>query len=283
MSDKEEQKREQNRVSPPDDGDNFKLFFKVLSDSNGDDVLLDSALETYSPQISVLESKGKDLLETIGEGAKKFFKKDKDAAAPDYLNPTNAVPTTTNEAIEHQLKRKSSNAADVVFRPQAQSVEKNSSFFKDVKYNVSIDEFNAMKKFTPEIDAGATVDYFDKSVGLKYKQTGNGGYTTFKGTLEYEPFDSTVRVTSSYHMPNCSIDGGVYLNKDNPGISAGYSQKINPKSYLRANASLFKSDAAFEVNYNKELKDGSHLSVGGYGSTYYKEAGVRLRWNFYGN
>ena len=62
MSDKEEQKREQNRVSPPDDGDNFKLFFKVLSDSNGDDVLLDSALETYSPQISVLESKGKYLL-----------------------------------------------------------------------------------------------------------------------------------------------------------------------------------------------------------------------------
>ncbi len=283
MSDEDNKVNSQREnVSTPDDGDNFKMFFKVLSRTNGDDMIIDSALETYSPQISVLETKGKDLLETIGDGAKKIFHK-KDAAAPDYLNPANTVPTTTDAAVEHQIKRKSNSAADVVFRPETPSVEKKSSFLKDVKYDVSVDEFNAMKKITPTIEAGTAVDYFDKSVGLQYRQTGNGGYTTFHGKVEYEPFDNSLQVSSSYRMPQHSVDASLYLNKENPGVSAGYSHKVNKDSYLRASASWFKSDAAFEVNYNTKFKDGSHLSVGGYGSTYYKEAGVRLRWNFYGN
>ena len=55
------------------------------------------------------------------------------------MNPAGTVPTTTDEAVEHQLKRKVNTAADVVFRPEVPSVEKKSTFFKDVNYDVSID------------------------------------------------------------------------------------------------------------------------------------------------
>ena len=282
MSDDNNKLNEQNnRPSPPDDGDNFKLFFKVMSANDGDDMLLDAAAESYSTELGILERRGQDILETLEKGAKKIFNKDK-AVAPDYLNPAGTVPTTTPEAVEHQIKKKGNTAADVVFRPETPSVEKKSTFFKDVKYDVSIDEFSAMKKITPTAEAGTVVDYFDKSVGLKYQQKSPGGYTTFKGEVEYEPFDNTLQVSSSYTVPQHSIDGRVYLNKENPGVSAGYSQRINKNTYLRANASWFKSDTAFEVSYKSKLKDNSYLSVGAYGSTYHKETGVRLRWNFYG-
>ncbi len=270
-----------NRQSLPDDGDNFKMFFRVMSDNDGDDMLLDAAVDSYSTEIGILERRGKDILDTLEKGAKKLFNKKK-AVAPDYLNPAGTVPTTTPEAVEHQIKKKGNSAADAVFRPETPSVEKKSSFFKDVKYDVSVDEFSAMKKITPTAEAGTVVDYFDKSIGLKYENKSPGGYTTFKSELEYEPFDNTLQVSSSYSMPNSSVDGRVYLNKDNPGVSAGYSQRINKNSYLRANVSCFKSDAAFEVSYKSKLKDNSYLSVGAYGSTYHKETGVRLRWNFYG-
>lgn len=280
MSDREKETN-QNNIQSPDTGDNFKIFFKVLSHSDGDDMIIDSALDAYSPQISVLETKGKDLLETIGDGAKRLFDKD-NAFGPDYLNPSNTTPTTTNEAIEHQIKKKSDSAANAVFRPDVPSVEKKSSFFKGVKYDVSVDEFSAMKKISPTVQAGAVVDYFDKSVGLKYKKTTPGGFTTFRGEVEYEPFDSTVQVYTRYDVPMNSVSARLYLNENNPGISAGYSKQINKKSDFSANASWFKSDAAFEANYRTKLKDDSYLSVGAYGSTHYKEAGVRLSWNFYG-
>ncbi len=274
--------REKKEFNKPNNGDNFKAFFDVLSDKNGDDMLVDAAMKSYSDELSSLEKQGRDVLEVVGDSAKKLFSKKK-AVAPDYLNETNTAPVLTNEAVEHQIKRKTNTAADAVFRPETPSVQKKSTFFKDLKYDVSLDEFDVIKKFSPSFECGTSVDYFDKSVGLKVKNSTNGGRTTFKGAVEYEPFDNTLQMSSRYEMPKSSFDARAYLNKDNPGLSVGYSQQIDKNSCVRANASWFKSDAAFEVDYRSKLKDNSYLSVGAYGSTTYKEVGVRLKWNFYGH
>ena len=279
--DQKDSKNQQTNISQPSNGDNFKMFFRVMSDNNGDDMLLDAAMDSYSSELSLLERRGQDILETIGDGAKRLFSKKK-AAAPDYLNPTGAVPTTSAEQLEHQIKRKSSSAADAVFRPESPSVEKKSTFLKDVTYDVSVARFSAMKEITPTFQAGTVVDYFDKSVGLRCQNSTNGGHTVLKGEIEYEPFDNTVKISSSYNMPKSYIDGRVYLNKDNPGVSAGYTKQISDKACFRANASWFKSDAAFEVSYKAKLKDASYFSVGAYGSTYHNEIGVRMQWNFHG-
>ena len=275
-------KHNSSNVSPPDVGDNFKMFLRVLDDNDGDDIMLDAALDSYSTELDILERRGLDILETIGNGAKKLFGKKK-AVAPDYLNPAGTVPTTTDEAVEHQLKRKVNTAADVVFRPEVPSVEKKSTFFKDVNYDVSIDKFSAMKKLTPNLEAGTVVDYFDKAIGVQLKKSPDGSYTTLKGSIEYEPFDNTLQIKSSYHMPLNSIEAKVYLNKGNPGAAAEFSKQISKKTYIKANASWFKSDAAFEIDYKTKLKDDSYITIGAYGSTYYKETGMRFRWNFYGN
>ena len=100
--------REKKEFNKPNNGDNFKAFFDVLSDKNGDDMLVDAAMKTYSDELSSLEKQGRDVLEVVGDGAKKLFSKKK-AVAPDYLNETNTAPVLTNEAVEHQIKRNQNN------------------------------------------------------------------------------------------------------------------------------------------------------------------------------
>ena len=65
-------KQNNSNVSPPDVGDNFKMFLRVLDDNDGDDIMLDAALDSYSSELDILERRGLDILETIGNGAKKL-------------------------------------------------------------------------------------------------------------------------------------------------------------------------------------------------------------------
>lgn len=274
---------EHNIVQPQlSSSENFKLFCRVLSRTDSDDLIFDNAQSAFSGELRFLEREGRDFLEVVGEKAKNLFSSSKEKAfEPDYLNRTNSLPTLTNESVEHQMKRKSNTAADALFRPELRTVEKKSQFFNDVKYDVSLDKFYTRKKISPTLEGGTVIDYFDKSVGLQFQHKSMSQRTSFKGAVEYEPFDNTLKISGRYREPDSTIDGKFYLNEGNPGVSAGYSKQLSPKARFRVGASFFKSDAAFDIDYKTKLKDNSHLSIGAYGSTYYKEAGIKGKWNFY--
>ena len=52
---------------------------------------------------------------------------------------------------------------------------------------------------------------------------------------------------------------------------------LTSKSSVSAGISVFQSDAAFNINYNKTFADKTKMSLGAYGSTANKEVGVTAR------
>ena len=234
-------------------------FLETAQDNNVDDALLEAPVVKRT--LHNLENFGKDL----GESAEKILKRPP-------VKPAGPTPTYKESAF---VKPKSEGTLYNVTNREDKLpiVTKASKFIKDASYGI--------RGLTASAKYKDYSLYAGEKVGLGWSK--EQGATTSNIKAEYNVGNGKTKIEYSRKNPINSYNISLFNQDGNNGISAGYSQKINPKSYLRANASLFKSDAAFEVNYNKELKDGSHLSVGGYGSTYYKEAGVRLRWNFYGN
>ena len=150
----------------------------------------------------------------------------------------------------------------------------------NIEIRQSTNSVEANKEIGNNLKLGTNIDVFDKSIGANLEKTYNNGSVKIKGGIEYEPLDNAAKMSLNYSAPNNSIYGSAYLNKENPGVNAGYYNKINKHSSLGASVSIFKDDAAFNANYKKTFKDNTNLTMGVYGSTRNKEIGVTARIGF---
>lgn len=128
---------------------------------------------------------------------------------------------------------------------------------------------------------GLYFDYFDQELGLHLTNTGSNTEYTLKGEVGYELSDDCLNVAVSYKDKILALSGKFYLDKGNPGVVAKYTHQIDKNNKINMNAAYFKDDAAFEINLRTQLPDKSKLSIGAYGSTGYKQVGVRACWSFY--
>ena len=260
----------------PNDHERFDVFLDIINNSDSDKVILESAEKEYSKEIKTITKGAEDFAKDAWE--KITSRKSFDTRV---TNPTHSTPTFIDQQIESNIKDKKPSAVNAVMRPELPKVEKKSEFFKDVKYYVSLDEVEAKKKLNNNLTLGSSIDIFDKSIGTSLeKQYGNGDIR-LKGQVEYRPFDNSCCLNVNYSTPQKNIYGNVDLNKDNPGVNAGYYNRINKRTFLGINAGIYKDDAAFEVNYKKQfINDKSNLTMGFFGSTRYKEIGLRARIGF---
>lgn len=253
----------------------IEKFVNTLKDTDADRVILRTTEEKYATQIT-------NVTETAQETATMLWDKvrGKKSFNVNKTNPTNSTPTLLNEQIEANIKEKTPNAVNTVMRPDLPGVQKKSNFFKGVSYDVSLDSVEANKEIGNNLKLGTNIDVFDKSIGANLEKSYNNGSVKIKGDIEYEPLDNAAKMSLNYSAPNNSIYGSAYLNKENPGVNAGYYNKINKHSSLGASVSIFKDDAAFNANYKKTFKDNTNLTMGVYGSTRNKEIGVTARIGF---
>lgn len=262
MADKDTQRMEENQ-------DDLKTFLNVLSSNDNNYQIINKTPELFSKETTHLDKIGKSYLEKIGEAA---FYEITDKKAP--------APTLNTELTEFQYRKDSHSASGEIFKPQFSTKEKNSSFFKDIKYKTSIDKFSVVKEFPNQTETSTYGNWFDKSVGVQLKQQ-NKDKSYIKYNTEYELLNNTVNIGVSYYEPSFSIGGKVYLDDGNPGVSAKFAKKFDTDNYLHINAAYFKEDAAFNVNYSKTTKDNTRITLGGYGSTLFKEVGVYGKLYFY--
>lgn len=244
------------------------LFCDILKRTNSDDVLLKAAENSYESEIKNVEEKAVD----IAEGVLKKLK-------PIKKNEKHTTPTLIDEKVEDNVRKTTPDATSTAMRPNFPVVEKTSKFFKDLKYDISLDGVEATRNLNNNFSVSTNLDVFDKMVGANIEKKYND-YAKFKAGIEYEPFHNSGKLKAEYSTRMSNLYGNVYLNKDNPGVNAGYNKKINKNTSLSTNVSVFKEDAAFAATYNRVLKDKSELSLGAYGSTKYKEIGVTARIGF---
>lgn len=247
--------------------DKLDLFYKVLKENDGDDQILDAVQEQYQGEINTVERKAEDIGEMV---LKKII--------PDKEKPE-SVPTLTTERIEDNVRRTTPDATATAMRPSFPVIKQTSRFFKDLKYDVSLDGVEATHRLGNCMSLSSNLDVFDKMVGFNFEREYNS-QVRFKTGVEYEPFHNSGKLKASYSTRDLNVYGNVYLNKDNPGINAGYSRRINFNSSFSTSVGIFKEDAAIYANYNKQFQDKSQLSVGAYGSTKYKEIGLTARLGF---
>ncbi len=247
--------------------DKVDLFYKVLKDTDSDDKILRAAEYQYKPQINTIERKAEDLGEEILERIK-----------PKKKSEDN-VPTLTIERIENNVKKTVPDATSTAMRPKFPVVKQTSKFFKELDYDVSLDGVEATHQIKDGLSVSSNVDVFDKMVGFNVKKQYNP-QVSFSAGAEYEPFHNSGKLKASYNTNYYNVYGNMYLNKDNPGLNAGYSRRINFNSSFSTSVSVFKDDAALYANYNKRFMDNSQLSLGAYASTKYKEIGFTGRIGF---
>lgn len=253
----------------------LKLFLKAIEDTDSDKVLIKAAESQYSSEIETVKTKAEDLVETAGNklrGSKGFNEK--------KLNPTGTAPTLVTEQIESNIKDRTPNAENTVMRPNLPGVSKNSTFFKGMSYDVSLDEIEATKKLGNGLNVGANIDVFDKSIGAGIEKNYNNGKVQLKGGVEYQPLDKAGKLKMDYTTSQSAISGTVYLNKENSGINANYFNKLSKTSEVGASVSVFQHDTAFRADYKKTFKDKSTLTMGLYGTTKSREIGVSARIGF---
>ena len=101
-------------------------------------------------------------------------------------------------------------------RPSFPVVRQTSRFFKDLKYDVSLDGVEATHQLENGMSLSSNLDVFDKMVGFNFEKEYNT-QARFKTGLEYEPFHNSGKLKASYSTRDLNIYGNVYLNKDNPG------------------------------------------------------------------
>ncbi len=256
----------------PGEEEEFKRFIKILSYGDNDKILLNSTKDAFAKEIEVLKNTGENLAEKIKDTAEKIITPGKDK------NIIVTAPIQTIDGIENRLMNTETDGAGTVMRPKTPVVEKKSSFFKKLKYDVSLSDISIRRQLKPDLNLYSNIDFFDKITTQNIEKS--GPYTKFSAGVGYAPFNNMVKIDLQYNMPRRFLRSRIYLRKGNPGINAEYAEKLSKDETLNFKGSVFKSDAAFEFEYRKKLDEIRNISIGTYGSTKYKETGVYGRIGF---
>lgn len=246
----------------PGEDNEFEKAYKLARATDSDDVFFNTLEKAYANQIDFLKGLPEDLYVKLTQ--KKEPKK------PD------AVSTLASEQVEDNVRNTTPDAMSTVMRPEFKTTEK-ASLLSDLKYHISLNKVKAEKKLNKDESVYAVTDFFDKSVGLEYEKKQEG--VIWKTGLEYDPFDSSTKLTTNYSYAKRSYKASIYADKDNYGVNLGYSCKATKDSKFVINTSLFKSDSAARLEYRKQMNNGDNIGVGAYWSSKYKEAGVTFRWS----
>ncbi len=258
----------------PGGDEELKKFIKVLSYQDNDKILINSAKASFADELEVLKNTGEHLADKVKDAAERIITPAKSSNIPKQ------APIQTIDGIENRLMNKSPDAAGTVLRPRTPVVDKKSSFFSELKYDISLSDITIKRDLGKGLKFKSNIDFFDKITTQNIEKTGTGGYTRFSAGVGYAPFNKLAKIDLQYSMPQRFIRSRIYLRKENPGINAEYGEQIGKDQTLNFKGSLFKSDAAFEIEYRKKLDDTRNLSIGAYGSSKYKETGIYGRIGF---
>ncbi len=250
---------------PEPNENKLNMFIDAISYKDNDKKIIKSIHTEFADEIKLLKDKGEDLLDKVN-----------DIISPQKTD-YGTTPVITQDRIENGLMSTSADAVNTVFQPRTPVVEKKSAFFDDVKYKIRGTELSAYKKLNKSTNLNTKVDFFDKTIELNIKKSPEGSSSYLSTGAGYNPFSNTLKLNVSYSEPLVSFTGRAYLRENNPGISGNCNYKINKNSSLNINAAAFKSDMAFDMEYNKKLDTQRTFSIGAYGSTQYKEVGIYAR------
>lgn len=263
----------------PDGDDVLRLFKNAMSYRNNRRVLIDAAKSEYAKELEVLQDKGEDIVDKLKVTAKKIVK-GKDEQKPKKPETEQTAPVLAAERYEKSFMNMNIDAAGSVMRPNAPVIHKKSSFFKNIKYDISVSNIVSSNDIGNNMVFVRDLDFFDKTLTLNLQKTGSTGKTQFSAGAGYNAFKNRLKVDVRYDMPQQYVRGRVYLEKNNPGINAEYVKELPKDGKLNINGGVFKEDAAFQVEYNTKLDKDSRLIIGAYGTTKYKETGVYGRLEF---
>lgn len=256
----------------------LRLFKNAMSYNDSRRVLINSAKSEYSDELSMLQEKGESIADRLKDVARNVLKGEKDEYTPKSTKGT--TPTISQERYEDNFMNTNIDAQRTVMRPKPPVVEKKSSFFKNVKYDVSVSNIVSKRQIGHNTVLSRDLDFFDKTATLNIQKIGKGDYTKLSAGAGYNFFKKRVKIDAHYTMPNHFIRGRIYIEKDNPGVNAEYIKQMPKDGSLCINGAVFKEDAAFQVEYKTPLDKNTKMVIGAYGTTKYKETGFYGRLEF---
>ncbi len=248
----------------PDKDNELKKFLKSVSSGDTEKVILKSAEQEFSTEYKIVKETGEKLLKRLENEVKDALTSEKEIPSP----PQNQIPRLNIERLENNLKETTVNAGSTVMTPHTPVTKKDSHFFDDVKYDIGITNIEARKKIGKSSSISTDIDFFDKTATLNYQKKGNNENTIISAGAGYNPFKQRVKFDVRYTMPNQSIRGKIYLQKNNSGMNISYGKKIAKDHTLNAKAAVFEKDAAFEIELKKKVKK-TDIAIGAGGYTNY--------------
>ena len=156
----------------PDGDDVLRLFKNAMSYRNNRRVLIDAAKSEYAKELEVLQDKGEDIVDKLKVTAKKIVK-GKDEQKPKKPETEQTAPVLAAERYEKSFMNMNIDAAGSVMRPNAPVIHKKSSFFKNIKYDVSVSNIVSSNDIGNNMVFVRDLDFFDKTLTLNLQKTGS--------------------------------------------------------------------------------------------------------------